>query len=287
MRLQLAFLLLALSPSACVFPVESWVGEENYVDTTREESRETETQLTARVSLKVGELQVEPGSADKIYEADFHYNDLAFKPDVSFERGDGGKADLYVSLAGETHSFGNGGDNSIRLRLNPEVPVELELNAGVGSSTIDLSGMHVAGVEIQSGVGETRLHMLEPNRSECRLVEITSGVGEFSLTGLGHFSFDQFRFRGGVGASELDFSGDWTKVGETEIEVGVGEVDVRLPRDIGFEIRVNQGFFSDLSVPDGFTKEGDTYYSANRDRAEKTLKIRVRAGIGEVRFSWL
>ena len=235
----------------------------------------------------MGELQVEPGTTDKAYEADFHYNDLAFKPDVSFERRDGGKADLFVSLEGESHSFGNAGNNSIRLRLNPEIPVELELNTGVGSSAIDLSGMHVSSVEIQSGVGETRLDMLEPNQSECRLVEITSGVGEFKLTGLGHFAFDQFRFRGGVGGSELDFSGDWPKLGETEIEVGVGEVDVRLPRDLGFEIRVNQGFFSDLTVPDGFTKEGDAYLSDNRDRVEKILKIRVRAGIGGVKFSWL
>ena len=50
---------------------------------------------------------------------------------------------------------------------------------------------------------------------------------------------------------------------------------------------MNQGFFSDLTVPDGFTKEGDTYLSDNRDRVEKILKIRVRAGIGGVKFSWL
>jgi len=287
MRLQLAAVLLLCSASSCVFPVESWVGDANYVDTSREEARGAETELAARVSLKVGELQVEPGSPDKIYEAEFHYNDKAFKPDVSFERRDDGRANLSVSLEGESHSFANADNNSIRLRLNPDVPLDLELNAGVGESTVDLSGMKVARVEIQSGVGETRLHMLEPNRTECNLVEISSGVGEFSLTGLGNFGFDEFRLRGGVGETALDLSGDWATVGDVEIEVGVGEIDVQLPRDLGFEIRVNQGFFSDLTVPDGFTKEGDTYYSDNRDRVDKVLKIRVRAGIGGVKFSWL
>jgi hypothetical protein len=36
-----------------------------------------------------------------------------------------------------------------------------------------------------------------------------------------------------------------------------------------------------------FEKEGNTYYSNNRGRVEKTVRIRVQAGIGGVAVRWI
>lgn len=287
MKSRLAILILTASSIGCAMSFDGLMEDAHYVDTTRSEDLGSEEALTARVELKVGELQIEPGDPDKAYEADFHYNDKAFKPAVTFDRGENGTASLRVGLEGEGRSWGNVGNNSIRLRLNPQIPLSLRANTGVGESTIDLSAMNLTSLELQSGVGETKLSMLEPNRSECRQMEISTGVGAFSLTGLGNFNCDQMRFRGGVGGSELELSGDWETVGSIEIEVGVGGVEIRLPRDLGAEIRMSEGLFSELSAPDGFTKQGDTYYSDNRDRVQKTVKLRVQAGIGGVEVKWM
>ncbi len=287
MRVRWAVMILTATSIGCAMSFDGLVEDAHYVDTTLSENQGNEQAMSARVELKVGELQIEPGQPGKAYEVDLHYNDKAFKPDVSFNRGENGTAALRVGLEGEGHSWGNVGDNSIRLRLNPDTPLALRANTGVGESTIDLSGMSVTSVELQAGVGETKLTMLEPNQSECRHMEISTGVGAFSLTGLGNFNCQQMRFRGGVGGSELELSGDWETVGEIEVDVGVGGIEIRLPRDVGAEIRMSEGLFSELNVPSGFTREGDTYYSDNRDRVQKTLKMRVQAGIGGVEVKWM
>ncbi len=287
MRKRLAILILTTSSLGCAMSFDGLMEDAQYVDTTRSEDRGSEQALTARVDLKVGELRIEPGQPDVAYEVDLHYNEKAFTPAVSFDRGDNGTASLRVGLEGAGHSWGNVGDNSIRLRLSPVTPLSLRADTGVGESTLDLSAMSVTSLELQSGVGETKLSMLEPNRTECRRMEISTGVGAFSLTGLGNFNCDQMRFRGGVGGSELELSGDWETVGDIEIEVGVGGVEIRLPRDLGAEIRMSEGLFSELSAPDGFTKQGDTYYSDNRDHVQKTVKLRVQAGIGGVEVKWM
>ena len=287
MRLRWAALILTITSISCAMSFDGLVEDAHYVDTSKSEARGSEKALTARVELKVGELQIEPGPTDKAYEVDFHYNEKTFKPSVSFEPGEDSAATLRVGLEGNSHSWGNVGDNSIRLRLNPETPLSLRANTGVGENNIDLSGMSVTSLELQSGVGETKLSMLEPNRSECQRMDISTGVGAFSLTGMGNFNCDQMRFRGGVGGSELEFSGDWQTLGNIDIEVGVGGIKIRLPRDLGAEIRMSQGLFSELSAPEGFTKQGDVYYSDNRDHVQKVLKIRVDAGIGGVEVRWM
>jgi predicted membrane protein len=128
--------------------------------------------------------------------------------------------------------------------------------------------------------------MLESNPVACERFEISSGVGDLDLVGLGNLSFDEMRFRGGVGEATLDFSGDWVSVGEVRIEVGVGGISLLLPRDVGAEIRASKTFMSNIELPD-FTKKGNTYYSNNIDRVSKVIKFRVTAGIGEVELEWI
>ena len=115
---------------------------------------------------------------------------------------------------------------------------------------------------------------------------MTSGVGAMELIGIGNLSFREFEFQGGVGGSKLDFSGDWSELGDVEIEVGVGGVEILVPRNIGVEVRVSKGFFSEFSMP-GFDKQGDTYYSDNIEQVEKVVKFRISAGIGGVQIKWI
>ncbi len=278
-------MFLVLTSAGCAIPFSRWVDDGHYVETTRSEPVGDETQLKTRVELKVGEFQVEPGPTDKAFEVDLRYNEKALRPRVDFTREDR-EAQLTISLDGENRSLRTLGRNLIRLRLNPLTPLTLNAGTGVGESSIDLSGMNVHSVLLQSGVGETRLSMFEANRGACDRVEIASGVGSFELVGLGNFGCREFRFRGGVGESKLDLSGDWAQMGDIEVDVGVGGVQILIPRDLGAEVRISKGLFSDARMPE-FRKRGDTYISENTDRVDKVIRINVRAGIGGVSFRWM
>ena len=285
MSLKISLLALTVFLSSCTVSLDGLGGDANFVDFAQSEPAGDEELIRARVDLKVGQIEVEPGSTSNCYELDLHYNELAFEPRVDFDR-DGGTVDLSVGLEGEGKSFRGLGDNTLYLRLNPETPLELKTSTGVGECNINLTGMKVRSVVLESGISETKLTMLESNPISCEKVRISSGVGELKLVGLGNLSFGELKFQGGIGAATLDFSGDWETAGDVEIDVGVGGVELQLPRDIGAEIRVTRSFLSEIDLP-RFKKRGDTYYSDNIDRASTVIKFRVNAGIGEVELEWI
>ena len=276
--------IIAVSAS-CAVSLDGWGGEANYVDFNQSEPAGEEELLRATVELGVGRMEIQPGSTENAYEVDMHFNELAFRPQVEFQREDG-KARLKVGLEGEGQSFRKMGETILSLRLNPETPLHLVASTGVGKSNIDLSGMRIRSLSLECGVGETSLTVTQPNRSECDRVEVSSGVGAMELIGLGNLSFREFEFQGGVGGSRLDFSGDWAELGDVDIEVGVGGIEILIPKDLGVEIRVSKGFFSEFSMP-GFEKQGDTYFSDNIDQVDKVVKFNVRAGIGGVQIKWI
>ena len=231
-------------------------------------------------------MEVEPADSTLLYDVNLKYDELAFKPAVNFSR-EGGVAELTVGLEGESGtSFRRLGENLMNLRLNTEIPIELGANTGVGEANIDLTGMNVRSLRIQSGVGATEISMLELNKGNCEEIELNSGVGSLEVVGLGNFGFEEFSFRGGVGGSVLDFSGSWERIGDVVVEVGVGGVEIKLPRDLGAEIRISKGFFSDYTLPE-FQKKGDTYFSENMDRVDNVLKLKITAGIGGVEVDWI
>lgn len=273
------------SLSSCVVSLDDLGGEANYVDFRQSEPASEEELLRASVTLKVGQIEIEPGSPSNSYELELHYNELAFKPNVDFKRSEG-VADLSVDLEGRPRSFSGLGENRLFLTLSPEIPLELETRNGVGKCNLNLSGMKVRSLRLESGVGGASLSMLESNPISCEEVDISSGVGELELVGLGNLSFDELNFRGGIGEAKLDFTGSWDSIGEVQIEVGVGGISLLLPRDLGAEIRASKTFMSNIELPD-FTKKGNTYYSDNLDRVSKVIEFRITAGIGKIELKWI
>ena len=64
-------------------------------------------------------------------------------------------------------------------------------------------------------------------------------------------------------------------------------LELRIPSDVGAEIRTEGGFLSKC-CRSGFTKtEGDTYYSDNLDRAGKVIRFDIQNGIGNVKVRWM
>ena len=83
----------------------------------------------------------------------------------------------------------------MNLRLNPDVQLDLKTNTGVGESDLDLTGLKVDRLVLHSGVGETRLAMLESNKTVCELIEVACGIGVMNIVGLGNFNFRKLLYR--------------------------------------------------------------------------------------------
>ncbi len=282
-------LLFAIAASfflcSCVAVVEDWGEPPRYDTFQSNQAVQGETSIDASVELNIGSLEIQSGDASQAYGLEVYYNKAAFSPKVDYQRNNGA-ARLRFELSGEGKFARRVGKTRVSLKLNPDIPLRLEAKTGVGESEIDLSGMKIEDMRLETGVGETHLAMLTPNQVECRRLDLRSGVGELEVKGVGNFGFDSMVFEGGVGSATLDFSGSWERVGDIEVRVGVGGVELLLPRSLGAEVRSTKSFLSGIDLTE-FTQEGDVFRSNNLKRVDKVLRIKINAGIGGVNIRWI
>jgi hypothetical protein len=139
------------------------------------------------------------------------------------------------------------------LALNAEVPMELNVELGVGKSSLDLQGIHLQELTLSTGVGETELH-LPPG---TYLAQIDAGVG-------------------------------WTKVVlpsegviQLSIDGGVGDILILIPKGMEARLSIDRGL-SSLHVPEGYAKQGEVYLSPGYNTSTNRVEIDIDQGIGNV-----
>jgi len=127
------------------------------------------------------------------------------------------------------------GQRKWAINLTDEIPIDLNIDTGVGLVTIDLDGLQLDDLNIDSGIGETVVFLPESGSFNAR---ISLGIGELRVyvpedlmvrihldTGLGDNSISgDYLQSGNVYLSpEFDDSSDWV---ELYVDGGIGEVRV-------------------------------------------------------------
>jgi hypothetical protein len=249
-----------------------------------------EKSLDATVRLDIGSLEVtNEKQAGSLYSYDLTYDKISFVPDIQYNPNLGGTdGRLSISLENtrniSIHPQGN--NSKLRVAFNNSIPLRLNVNAGVGDSHLSLSSLKLSRISFESGVGEAKISAYELNPVQCEYVRLKNGIGRLEATGLGYLNFKEFEFEGGVGGASLDFSGEWKQNADIRIRVGVGEVTVRVPRELGVKVDSPKNFLSGVHL-EGFSKQDSYYYSENYDRASVRVLVRVSTGIGALRITWI
>ena len=205
---------------------------------------------------------------------------------VSYQPGAEGQLSFTLE---STHKLGIRSErqqNRLRLGLTGAIPVKLNINTGVGDARLALSGLKISELELESGVGGSRISSYEPNAVACDRVRIKNGVGSMDAVGLANLNLRDLEFEGGVGGANLDFTGEWKQDAEIRVQVGVGGVTLRMPRDIGVRVEAEKHFLSGLHL-EGFTHRDNYYYSENYDKAKYRVSVRVETGVGGFRITWV
>ena len=268
--------------SGCGAEVDEIMSELETAQLSQDQPLEDTTRLEAIVELGVGSLDISRGREEELYDLRIDYTGPEEEPTVDFERS-GDSATLKVQLEGKSGSGWWHDENRIDLEFSPKVDLDATFITGVGDNQVDLTGLKIQGLEIVNGVGNTEINMDDGNQVACETVNITNGIGHLEMTGIGNLSFSDFNFTGGIGDSTLDFSGAWNKIGEIEIKVGLGSLEVMLPEDIDIRIKTSKSFLSNVQAP-GFEQVGNEYRSGDVENSERVLLIRLNTGMGSVRF---
>jgi hypothetical protein len=130
--------------------------------------------LHATLHMGAGNLRVGMGT-EKLVRADFDYNMPSLKPRMSYTSGE-----LTISQP-ETHGLKLGNHRyEWDIRLNREVPVDLNVNFGAGDARLDVGSLDLHRVRVEMGVGQLQMDLRGQTRHDYD-VNIQGGVGEATV----------------------------------------------------------------------------------------------------------
>jgi hypothetical protein len=182
-------------------------------------------------------------------------------------------------------SFKKFRDNDWRIKLSPQIPIEIRIDAGAIDSRMNFTALKVADLNINVGAGEMDLEFGEPN-SENPDIRVNSGAAETRAEGLCNANFRRLDFNGGVGTSRLSFDGEWKSDASVDMNLGVGKNTILLPRHVGAKVHESGSFLSPISLH-GFKKRGGVHYSENYDDATGRLDFDIKLGVGHTDIDWI
>lgn len=117
------------------------------------------------------------------------------------------------------------------LQLNPAIPTDLDIGAGVGDARIDLSRMSLTNLELSVGVGNANIILPERGQLE---VDVSGGIGKLSLRLPGGMAA---RIDAGSGIGKVNVRGDFKRRGEIyqspDYETAADRIDMKIHAGIG------------------------------------------------------
>lgn len=273
--------LLFLATGACAANGQTWRTVTAY------RHRGDERALKAKVEYGAGQFSVRPGAPGSLYRLEMKYDADRFDTWREFRERDG-VASLRVGVE-KLKSFTIGklkeGPGSLTLELPPDLPTELDLRFGAVEAALELGGLHLTGLVIETGASDTRMDFRRPNAVPIERCRFAAGAAALRVEGLANARCRSLQFEGGVGDILLDFSGEWTQDVEARIEMGVGALTLRVPETVGVSLE-RQSFLTTFDA-DRMTRRDGRWVSDNWDRARHRITVHVRAALASVELAWI
>ena len=234
-----------------------------------------------RVRYGAGRIDVAAASSPVLYAMTLRYDESTSTPLHGY---DSTARVLTLGVNGQSERFSrNIGEKSrgeMRLSLSRSVPVDLSLSLGAAKATLDLGGLDITALRLESGASETVIDFSSPNLGRMRTFDVDVGAASFEARNLANANVPKVRIHGGVGGVELDFGGQWRQDMDVNVDLTLGKLTLHVPRDVAVRVEVEK--FLATFDEQGLVKRGDAYYSDNWDRAKYHLRLRAETTFGGI-----
>jgi hypothetical protein len=267
--IALAVLTLALAPWS--------VQAQDWRTVTSFRQLADETRLDVSVKYGVGKLIVEPGARGELYRVGIRYDSELFDPLTEYRSG---RLTVGVEGTGRSMRMRNQEAGELKLALSPDIPLELGLSFGAVEAEMELGGLQLSRIKVETGASDSRLRFSSPNVRDCDRIDLSMGAAAFRAIGLGNANCRVLKAEGGVGDMTLDFSGEWRRDLSADVTMALGSVTLAVPSDVGVVVR-RSTFLSGFSAS-GFTRRGRDHYSDNWDTASRKLTVELQGAFGSV-----
>ena len=260
---------------------------ENFERTVQGDNNIKEVRFNA--DLGVGEIDLVTHKGGPMITCKAYYD--ADKIDFEFDyETDGDVAE--VSILAEhyrKHTDIDTEDNELFISLSQDYDWNLIFDIGAADVTMDLTSLPLNRLNIDMGAGDTRIEFKDYNPLRSCAIDIDAGAGELKAFGLGYANFKYCNFDGGAGEFLLNFKGLKGGHRSMEVDIGVGEATLEIPRDFPLRLEASDGWLSSIDIERGRLNQlDDDIYETDDYRDSSTgLDAEVDVGIGQVNIEWI
>jgi hypothetical protein len=215
-----------------------------------------------------------------LYHMRLRYDASRTQPRHSF---DPATRKLQVGVEKSDVRFTGRGDNEsgqLQLELSRVVPVDLSLDLGAVEADLDLTGLRLSRLNIESGASDGKLRFDSLNQTPMSVLEVSLGAASFRGERLANANARDIRVDAGVGSVELDLGGQWTQDIDLRIEVTLGVVTIHVPSDVGVRVSLKKTLAS--FAHEGLVQRDGAWVSTNWESAPHKLRISAETVFGKL-----
>jgi hypothetical protein len=225
------------------------------------------------IGMGAGRLNITGGS-DKWVSGDIRYNVSIWNPEIH-------KTNVGIRIIQETNKqFGIPDEKVINdwNVLLGDHPTNLEINASAYQGNLDLSGIPLTKLRISDGASEGKIRFDTLNPVEMTSFHYSTGASQVEIIGLANANTDSMVFEAGPGSYTLDFSGDLQRDIDIEINFGLGDVKIIIPKGVSAYVMVDGGL-NNVELKGTWNVSGNEY---NLYGTGPQLSFDVNMGIGNL-----
>lgn len=232
------------------------------------------------VRYAAGRFSLRPTSEPVLFSMQLRYDEERTRPIHSYDA-DTRSATLGVDAEeSRWRNLRNRDIGEMRLELSGAVPLDLELELGATHARVDVGGLALNRLRVETGAADAVLDFSSPNRTRMRHLDIQLGAAGVVVTNLGNAKVSSIRVEGGVGSVDLDFGGTIEQDVNVDASVALGKLTLHLPHEVGVRVEV-QKVLASFDHP-GLSRRGNAYYSENWDTAKFRIRVRAETVFGAI-----
>lgn len=233
---------------------------------------------TVRLRYGAGKLDIRQAPAPLMYSMEMRYDADRTEPQNEY---DAAERTLRVGLREGKSSFGGDTEGGrMHLALTRAVPLALYMELGAVEADLDLTGLALSHLDVQSGASDARIRFDSLNSVRMRSLSIKVGAAHVRANELANANAEKIDVEVGVGSVELDFGGRWTSDIRLDLQLALGGASIRVPSHIGIRVELTKFLVS--FQHDGLEKRGDAYYSSNWETARHRLHVHSSTAFGKI-----
>ena len=233
-----------------------------------------------KLNFGTGSLKIRPANIDGLIAGKASYNVKELKPSITTSGDD-------VKIESGTFDYELTGlpnfteiENKWELKFGT-YPMTLNLRAGAFKGDLDLGGLSLKNLEILSGASSVNVDFSEPNLVSMNAINISTGASTMKLHHLANANFSLFEFKGGGGTYVFDFSGSLQRDASVQVDVGLGTVEIIVPKGVPAKVTVN-GQLNTVNTSGKWQGDGNKY---SQPGSGSSLDISITANAGTLSLS--